>query len=97
MITNIKDISVSVVTKAISDDSENGLFQTMLTISANDGAPELAGLNLVFQLLNIIRIHMQQCMKKPSSLYSTGTVCNPNSCGKCRILIKPKENYSSTC
>ena len=28
---------------ALSDDSENGLMQTMLTVTANDGAPELAG------------------------------------------------------
>ena len=27
---------------ALSDDSENGLMQTMLTVTANDGAPELA-------------------------------------------------------
>jgi hypothetical protein len=27
---------------ALSDDSENGLMQTMLTVTANDNSPELA-------------------------------------------------------
>ena len=62
---------------ALSDDSENGLMQTMLTVTANDSSPELAGEHFLL-LVNKVIINSEQPLKGQmnSSLYSKRSVCD---------------------